>query len=382
MATVQTERPSLTSQRPSDAPADRNRTLPIAWWAAIGFAFLAFAAYLIIRWLVTGEAHRVSSGPTHLPTWMKICLACQQWGLFSGMLALVFFKAIKPKIKTGRVPLDGLMVISFALLWWSDPLYNYFQVGFNYNAWFVNLGSWVGGLPGWMSPNASRTPQPLLWLPGVYTCWFYGMVLFVNVLMRKLYARRPRTSMPTAWITTFIPTLVLGSILESLMMRMGSHTYAGSIRWLAIGAGHYYEFPIYQGITGAILFTTWGAMRFYRDDQGYSFAEKGFNQLRLGDRAKGWLRFFAVSGAITTVFFLGYHLPNALFAEEGGAWPQSVLQRSYFTDGLCGPRTNVACPGPNTPISRTDSARIGPNGKLYVPKGVVLPGLVDQRGTR
>jgi hypothetical protein len=382
MATVQSERPTLAGQRPTDAPADRNRTPPIAWWGAIGAVFLAFAAYLIIHWLASGEAHRVSSGPTHLPTWMKICLGCQQWGLFAGMCALVYFKVIRPRMQTGRVPLDGLMVISFALLWWSDPFYNYFQVGFNYNAWFVNLGSWVGGAPGWMSPNASRTPQPLFWLPGVYTCWFYGMVLFVNVLMRRLYVWRPRLSMPATWTITFVPTLILGSILESLMMRMGSHTYGGSIRWLTISPGKYYEFPIYQGITGAILFTTWGAMRFYRDDQGYSFAERGIQKLKVGKRATGWLRFFAVSGAITTIFFLGYHLPNALFAAEGGAWPHSVLQRSYFTDDLCGPRTTVACPGPNTPIALTDSARIGPNGKLIIPSGVTLPKLVSQAGTR
>jgi hypothetical protein len=77
MATAQTERRMLPA-RLTDAPADRNRTFPIAWWAAIGAGFLAFAAYLIIRWLVAGDAHRVSSGPTHLPTWMKICLGCQQ----------------------------------------------------------------------------------------------------------------------------------------------------------------------------------------------------------------------------------------------------------------------------------------------------------------
>src|ERR1700757_344365 len=201
MATIQSERASIPP-RATIAPAERNRALPIAWWGAVGFAFLAFAAYLIIHWLAAGEAHRVSSGPTNLPTWMKICLGAQQWGLFAGMLALIYFTAVRPRIRDGRVPLDGLMVISFALLWWSDPFYNYFQVGFNYNAWFVNLGSWVGGAPGWMSPNASRPPQPLLWLPGVYTCWFYGMVLWANLIMRRLYAWRPRLSMPASWAIT------------------------------------------------------------------------------------------------------------------------------------------------------------------------------------
>ncbi|MHB8693077.1 MAG: spirocyclase AveC family protein [Solirubrobacteraceae bacterium] len=229
----------------------------------------------------------MSTGPTHLPGWMKIALGIQQWGLFAGMWALIYFKAIRPRMKTGRFTLDGLMVCSFALMWWSDPLYNYFQVGFSYNAWFVNLGSWVGGIPGWMSPNAARTPQPLIWLPGVYTCAFFLVVLIANAIMRRLYAWRPRLSVPSAWVITFVPMFVVGTFWEAMFMRMGSHSYAGAIRGLALNPGSYYEFPIYQGITASILYTTWGAMRFYRDDQGYSFAERGVTKLRLGPRLGG-----------------------------------------------------------------------------------------------
>jgi hypothetical protein len=248
-------------------------------------------------------------------------------------------------------------------------MYNFFQAGFNYNAWFVNLGSWIGGVPGWMSPHADKTPQPLIWLPAVYICWFFAMVLIVNLIMRRLYAWRPQLSLPAVWMITFIPTVILGSISESAMMRMGSHSYAGAIRGLTLSAGKSFEFPIYQGITGAILFTTWGAMRFYRDDHGGSFAERGIERLGAGARAQGWLRFFAISGAITTIFFLGYHIPNMMFSLEGGAWPKSVQQRSYFTTGLCGPRTDNACPGPRIPIPRGDtSLRVGPDGRLVDPR--------------
>jgi hypothetical protein len=341
---------------------------PIVWWGAIGAGFLAFAAYLILKWLISGEAHRVPSGPTPLPDWMKIALSIQQWGLAAVALALIYFKAIRPRIRTGRFTFDGLMILSFGLMWWSDPMYNYFQAGFNYNAYFVNLGSWIGGVPGWMSPHADKTPQPLIWLPAVYICWFFAMVLIVNLIMRRLYAWRPQLSIPAACGITFIPTLILGSISESAMMRMGSHSYAGAIRGLAISAGKSFEFPIYQGITGAILFTAWGAMRFYRDDRGQSFAERGTERLRIGAGAQGWLRFFAISGAITVIFFVGYHIPNMLFSLESGAWPKSVQQRSYFTTGLCGPATDTACPGPRIPIPRGDtSLRVGPDGRLVDP---------------
>jgi hypothetical protein len=219
-----------------------------------------------------------------------------------------------------------------------------------------------------MSPHPDKTPQPLIWLPAVYMCAFFAMVLIANWIMRRLYAWRPQLSIPAVWVITFIPMMIAGTLWEATFMRLGSHSYAGAIRSLALNSGTFYEFPVYQGITASILYTTWAAMRFYRDGQGRSFAERGIGRLRGGTRAEGWVRFFAISGAITVIFFLGYHIPNMMISLEGGAWPKSVQQRSYFTSGLCGPGTDNACPGPRIPIPRGDtSLRVAPDGRLVVP---------------
>lgn len=354
-----------------------NRTRPISWWAGLGFGFLAFAAYLIITWLASGEAHRVPSGPTPLSTGMKIALGVQQWGLFAGMLALIWFKAIRPRIRTGSFTLDGLMVLSFSLMWWSDPFYNYFTPGFSYNAYFVNLGSWVGHTPGWMSPHADKIPQPLIWLPGVYTCAFMAMVMIVNFIMRKARERNPTLSATSLWLIAFLPMMVAGTLWEALFMVMGSHHYGSAIRGFALNPGHYYEFPVYQGITASLLYCSWGAMRFHRDDRGHSFAERGIERLNVSQRAQGWMRFFAVSGAITGIFFAFYHLPNAMIALEGDSWPKDVQQRSYFVNGVCGQGTDVACPDTRVPFPRgTSSLRVAPNGTLVIPEGTTRPQLV------
>jgi hypothetical protein len=368
----------LSESQPIIAPrgsaATPRRARPVSWWAGLGLGFLALAAYLIISWLIRGEAHRVPSGPTPLPTAMQIALGIQQWGTFAGALALVYFKAIRPRMRTGSFTFDGLMVMSFALMWWSDPLYNYFTPGFSYNAWFVNLGSWVGGLPGWMSPNADQIPQPLIWLPGVYTCAFFAMVLIVNVIMRRTRQRFPEIGAVGLWLVAFFPMLVVGTLWEALFMVMGSHHYGSAIRGFALNAGHYYEFPIYQGITASLLYTTWGAMRFHRDDRGRSFAERGLDRLAVSERTEGWMRFFAISGAITGVFFVFYHIPNAIIALEGDAWPKDVLTRSYFTSGVCGAGTTVACPDPRVPFPRGNSSlRIAPGGTLVIPAGTTPP---------
>jgi len=344
------------------APGDQDRSLaprrtrPISWWAGVGLAFLAFAAYLIVAWVAAGEPERVSTGPTPLPTYMKVSLLVQEWGLFVGMVLLIWFKAIRPKLRTGTVPFDGLMILTFALMWWSDPFYNYFTPGFNYNAYFINLGSWVGHAPGWMSPNSTQIPQPLIWLPAVYTCAFFAMVLIVNWIFRKLRAWRPTMSAASMWLIAFVPMSIVGTLWEAAFMVMGSHTYASAIREVSLNPGTYYEFPVYQGITASLLYTTWGAMRFFRDERGRSFAERGIDELNVPSRVKGLMRFFAVSGAITGIFFVFYHIPNAMIALRGDAWPDDVEKRSYFVTELCGPRSDVPCPDPRVPFPRGDES--------------------------
>ena len=81
----------------------------------------------------------------------------------------------------------------------------------------------------------------------------------------------------------------------------------------------------------------------------------------------------AVSGVVTSIFFVFYHLPMMHFALVGHAWPEDIQKRSYFTTGLCGAGTSYACPGPDVPIPRRDTSRhVDPDGKLVVPER--LPG--------
>ena len=380
MATVE----APVAPPPSQTPwaIEPKKTLPVVWWAAVGAAFLVFAAYLVVAWLLHGDIHRVPAGPTPLAGWMKAALSIQQWGLAACALAVIYFKAIRPRIQTGSMTFDGLMVLSLGLLWWSDPFYSYFQQGFSYNAYFVNLGSWVSEAPGWMAPHGDRIPQPLIWLPGIYICAFFAMVVLATAIMRKSRELYPRLSAPAVWIVAFVPMLIAGTAWEAAFMVMGSHHYGSAIKGLTLNYGEYYQFPVYQGITASVLYTSWAALRFFRDDQGRSVVERGVDRIRAGAAVKGWLRFFAVSGAVTTIFFLGYHLPNSIFALEGSQWPASIQERSYFSGGLCGPDTDVACPGPDVPVPRGgDSLRVSPDGKLVVPPGTTPPQPVAQKAT-
>ena len=66
---------------------------------------------------------------------------------------------------------------------------------------------------------------------------------------------------------------------------------------------------------------------------------------------------------------------DVIVIADSDNWSTDVQSRPYLTDGMCGPGTTYACPGPGTPIFKPHSIHITPEGKIIVPQGVKLPPL-------
>ncbi|MEW6471487.1 MAG: spirocyclase AveC family protein [Actinomycetota bacterium] len=364
MATVARTRPAPTAAIEPRA----GKVRPVLWWAAVGALFLVFQVYLFSAWILRGDAQRVPVGETPVPDFMRISLSIQQWGLAAIALFLIYRFVLRDWRRHRRLGFDGLLILSFGTMWWSDPLYNYYQHGFNYNSYFINFGSWIPNVPGWQSQHGELLPQPIIWLPAVYICAFLLMATISCAIMRKAAARWPSFNRLQLFAFAFVPMVVVGTFWEAMFMRMGSHHYGSSISSITLFSGKYYAFPVYQGIAASLLYTSWGALRFFRDDKGRSVAEKGLDGLRVSTPVRGWLRFLSVSGMVTTIFFVFYHFPMMHFALVGHAWPEDVQKRSYFTTGLCGAGTTYACPGPDVPLPRRNtSLHVDPDGRLVVP---------------
>jgi hypothetical protein len=295
---------------------------------------------------------------------METVIRIGEVGSVAAAVGVAYWFLVRPWRREGRVTLDGLFVIAFASLYWQDPLANYSQAWVTYNTAFVNFGSWTTDIPGWLAPNGNLFPEAVLWAGPVYIYAIFTAVLVANQLMRRAKQRWPRLGTAGLVGLCFAFFVVADLFIEVAWMRLGWFAYPGSISWLTIFHGHYYQFPIYEPILFGACWTAFACLRYFRDDKGRTLAERGIDELRATPRQKSGLRLLALVGALNAILLVGYEVPIQWFALHADEWPQDIVKRSYLTDGLCGPGTDYACSGPGVPVPRPDSAHLGPDGRL------------------
>jgi hypothetical protein len=136
--------------------------------------------------------------------------------------------------------------------------------------------------------------------------------------------------------------------------RLGFYTFAGAIPEWTLFHGHYYQFPVYEALTVGAMFTGFAALRFFVDDRGLTFAEKGVRNLDLYSPKRVARRTCALVGAVNLIMFASYSVPLMYLGIHSGEWPRDIV----------GPETDYACPGPNVPIPRKNSQYVDNEGQL------------------
>lgn len=351
----------MTSETESPSIRRSKGAIPVLWWASIGGVILILQIVVWTRWLL--HAVPTQPGDTPQPQWMTIVQLVTQIVMPLLLVVTCYLYLIKPKIKTGKFSREGLLWISWLLLYFWDPFLNFFQNFAVYNANMVNLGSWTSGVfPGWSAPNSNFMAEPLLMLPAVYAAVLLPACLKSCALMERL--RQRGLSAPANVAVMWVFMTVVSFILEGLIfMPLGFYAIPGADPAWSINAGEYYQFPVYH----AAFFGAWcaaaTALCFFTDSNDHTVVERGVERLRVGDRAKTFARFLALFAA-TVAFNALYFVPIQFFAIKSGPWPASIVEKSYFRTGMCGPGNDFACPGPEVPIPRGDSRHVTPDGRL------------------
>lgn len=365
MSTVAEPQHLAPTARIESRPAAAAYTPPVKIWASIGALMLAVEGFFLIKWVAGSKFTEVPSGPDEPASWMQATLIAGQVFFAAAALFSLWWFLVRPWRREGRLTLDGILCIAFLLASPWDPLSTYGQDWFTYNSWLVNFGSVVGELPGVIGRHTAGAGEalPIIFIPAVYVSAFIWLSVLVCALMRAAKRRRPGLT-PVGMIgICLLITMLADVVIEGLAFTpLGFYNFAGG-HWL-INGGHYYQFPLHEMVLGGAVFATFVCLRYFVNDKGETIAERGLDRIAASPRRKDLLRVLAVIGAVHLGFLFAYHLPTGVLALNSTAWPHDVVKRSYFTNHVCGPEVDRACPGPRTPNPRQHSPYLDYDGKL------------------
>jgi hypothetical protein len=280
----------------------------------------------------------------------------------------LYWYLIRPSRRGRGLTFDGMLWIAFLLAAPWDCLSAYTSNWFTYNSWLVNRGSVLSSLPGVLSvqQHGAGVAWSLLIIPPIYVALLPPMAWVGCWYLRALKRRFPQLGPARLVGLACLFACVADVVLEGLLFtRLGFYSFGGG-HWL-IGGGHYYQYPVHEGLLAIFAFAPFICLRYFVNDSGESFAERGSGRLSGGAFRTKLVRALAVI-AVVHLGLLAYHVSASVVALHPGQWPKDVQDRSYFTNNICGPRVNRACPGPKTPLSSPGKPYLSYRCRLIVPE--------------
>ena len=347
-------------------PAVTKRSPAIWVWAAAGAASTAVILRGFAAWILSPDFKTSPRGTDPISHSKLVALHLFEAGVFCAGLVMVWKFLVRPLIREHRFTLDGMMIVAVLLMYFYDPLDNYFNYTFSYNAHFLNFASWAREIPGLQAPNQNLFPEPFLVMGGFYAVFMFGSAVFGCWYLRRVNAKRPNLSNLGMFVQLFGVVLVLDTVVENVFMRTQFAAYPGTVHSLTLFAGRYYQFPLYEPFIIAAFACGMTTLRWFRDDRGLTLAERGLETLRLSGPPRTALRFLAVTGFIHVWFIVGYFVPYNFFALKADTSPPMP---SFLRAGICGQGTDYACPSGSVPIPHGRSLHVGPDDPR-LPAGV------------
>jgi Spirocyclase AveC-like len=360
----------------AEAPDEAAGTQPVVYWAIAGGIMLAFIAYMVIRWITGPYFKSVPGGPTQVPTGQHIALQVIQWGGTAIAVGCIVWFLVRPWVRNGQPTTEGLLSVCYGLLYIQDPVSVGGGYWFTYNATMWNRGSWVAYMPLFNNPDGR--PGHMLAEPvfGMGSGYVYFWILLVAASLwafRTVKTRFPRLGTPGAVFAAYLVPALGDVVLEGFVwMKTGFYAYPGA-PGPHLFPGHASAYPILEGILIGCLIFPYALLRYYKDDKGYTFVERGIDKVRVGKNTKVLLRFLALLAVAQGIYFFSYNIWAYQIGVHQQTWPKAVQQRSYFLNGVCGAGTNKLCPGPAVPNIRPHSGYFTPAGTVGLPAGTHLP---------
>ncbi len=298
---------------------------------------------------------RVPAGPSDPPTLMKVVLLTWTAVIVLGLPVGIYYFIVRPWRRERRITLDGMLLVACGLLFFQDPLLNYFNTWSTYNSWMFNRGSWVQDIPGWVSygePGRMMAEPLLMNAPG----YSYGVLLCTILgcwVMRRAKSRWPNISNAGLIGVLIVWTFFFDLVMEGLfLMPMGLYIYPGAIKSLSDQCRHLLPVAglrradVGRRAGGAVLLCATSPTI----AAGHS-SNADWNASRAGSRSSNspasWRSSprAACSSSCSTTF---RRSGSPCIADP---WPADIEKRSYFTHGHLRRRDRPTLPRSRTPGS-------------------------------
>jgi Spirocyclase AveC-like len=324
-----------------------------SFWVLAGTFWLVFQLYVLGRWVTGPYFVAVDPGSDPISAGMQTFLLWAQILCSSACVLCLWLWVVVPWRREGRLNSDAMIAISAATVWFWDFSQSYVVDGVLYNAHLFNRGSWgLHAWPGWLSPGGHIVAEPLLFVPAAYIVLVLSQVVFVCWLLRKIKSRRPDAGVRFYLAAIFFGLLFVDTMVETTVLRTGLYAYPAAIRAFSLFPGETYQFPLSEGILfGGLSLGAIAVLKFFKDDRGSTFVERGIEKLGISETRKQLLRLLAIYGWIHSAFFVLFMVPNTVVTFNGDAYPEGYP--SYLLNGMCqyGERRDQ-CPGPGVSIPR------------------------------
>jgi hypothetical protein len=205
-----------------------------------------------------------------------------------------------------------------------------------------------------------RFPEPLLLAGGAFVWFLYGASAGGCIVLRFLRRQFPSWGIVSRFIALFITFAVLDATVQFFFIVPQLWAYPGAPQgWFTLFSGTRFQFPLWEPIVTGVWACGMTAIRYFRDDRGRSFAERGIDDLRISTRRKKVVSTLALTGIMHTWIWVGFMFPYAwLIGLKADTMPEVP---SYYRSGICGAGTQYACPSEFVPIPGRDSIPIGPD---------------------
>jgi hypothetical protein len=157
---------------------------------------------------------------------------------------------------------------------------------------------------------------------------------------------------------------------EIYWIRLGLYIYPNMP--YALFGSHYYRVPLMEIPFTGFWYTGVICCRYFTNDKGETWAERGVNDLQISQKKKTTLRILASVFMYNASILVCWMIPMGFqSATNNAAWPKDVYARSYLVHKICGPTTTYACQDPRVPVPEgPSSAHISPGGTLIAPRGL------------